>query len=66
MCWGPFRWREECGKRAGGVKGRFGLSAMSQGELRLGGHQGAEGFECQAEASEDFILGIFKLSSVEL
>ena len=39
---------------------------MSQGELRLGGHQGAEGFEWQAEASVDFILGIFKLSSVEL
>lgn len=66
MCWGPFRWREEHGKGASGVKGRFGLNAMSQGQLRLGGHQGAQGFECQAEASVDFILGIFKLYSVEL
>lgn len=29
------------------------------------GHQGKRGFECQAKASVDFVVGVFKLYSLE-
>lgn len=62
---GDLSGRENRVAKGPGVKGSFGLSGMSQGELRLDGHQGAKRLECQAKASVDFVPGVFKLFSVE-